>query len=70
MNRTSPQGGHQPTGTETVIARAVVDVLLLRQEMGRHDIGPASLREALMAAALPAFIAMEAERLTTDRGPW
>ena len=55
------QGAYRPSDTEMLITRAVIDVLLLRQEMSKHDIS-AGLRDDMMAAALPAFIAYEADR--------
>jgi HD superfamily phosphodiesterase len=43
------------------IARAVIDALILRQEMRSHDLTHAE-RVALMAAAMSAFITWEAAR--------
>jgi hypothetical protein len=38
-----------------VIARALVDALILRQELAAHDISP-GFGEKLVAAAMPAFV--------------
>jgi len=51
---------------EGVIAYALGDVILLRQETKKHDIN-AGLRDALLAAAMPAFIALEADRATAEK---
>lgn len=48
-----------------VIARALVDALILRQETHKHDISD-KLRDALVAAAMPAFITWEAAQ---EAGP-
>ena len=61
------QPGYPSADAEVVIARAVRDVILLRQEMRKHDLEPARLRDDLMAAAIPAFIAMEADRVIAER---
>lgn len=50
-----------PTGTETVISRAVIDVLLLRRELGKHDL-TIQERHDLMVSAMPALIALETAR--------
>ena len=44
---------------DEVIARALIDALILRQETRKHDISP-GLRDALVAASIPAFITYEA----------
>ena len=51
---------------EGVIAYALGDALLLRQEMQKHDISP-QLRHDLMAAAMPAFIALEAGQARAEK---
>ncbi len=62
MTPGGPQGGYKRSHVEEVIACAVVDALILRQEMRKHDLTHAE-RTALMAAAMPGLIALEAERL-------
>ena len=43
------------------IARAVVDVLIMRQELAKHDIDPV-VAEQMFAAAMPAFVTWEASQ--------
>jgi hypothetical protein len=44
-----------------IIKKALVDALILRQETKNHDIS-GTLRDQLVAAAMPAFIDWEADR--------
>lgn len=46
---------------QKVIAQALVDVLILRQETEKPDIS-ASLQHAIIAASVPAFLTIEADR--------
>ena len=44
---------------EQAIRWAVVDVLIMRKELARHDVSE-KLRDAILAASAPAFVAWEA----------
>lgn len=54
---------------ESVINYALGDVLFLKRELERRAVMPGELRDAVVAAAVPALIALEAEQARAQKAP-
>lgn len=52
---------------EGVISYALGDVLFLKRELERRAVMPGELRDAVVAAAVPALIALEAEQVRAQK---